>query len=82
MINPILQGLYHEAWISRHPSLHALLLMEFTDVLQNSIFFLTCLSHTESWAAALRTLTGEPFDKEDPCWVEELMGLQSEKAKH
>lgn len=50
--------------------------------LPNSISILPCVNHGESLAAALRALTGEPFDKEDPHWVGELMDLQSDRAKH
>lgn len=49
---------------------------------QNSISTLTYFNHRESLAFPLTALTGEPFDKEDPHWVEELMDLQSDRAKH
>jgi len=50
--------------------------------LPNFISILPCVNCGESLAAALRALTGEPFDKEDPHWVGELMDLQSDRAKH
>lgn len=82
LFNSILQVLCHQAQTYRYFSLHPLLSMEFRDICQNSISILTCFNHRKSLIAALRALTREPFDKEDPHWVEELMDLQSDRAKH
>lgn len=52
--------------VNRRFIIHPLPSMELRDFCQNPISIPTCYNHRKSLVAALRALTGEALDKEDP----------------